>query len=78
MDLDMRGLMDLDMHGNLVEWAGKEMLDPERGRIVYSAVHAWADGRALCGTREPVGDWISEQDSTGEPCKRCVAKSEEK
>jgi len=53
------------------DWAGKEKED-DSGYLRYSKIHAWdQDGRALCGAREPAGEWVAPEDSCGDTCKKC-------
>ena len=54
----------------IVEWAGKEQ-DTGWGSIRYTKIHAWVEEQMMCGGKDPWGDWISEQDSNGDRCRRC-------
>ena len=59
------------------EWMGKEIED-DTGKLKSSAIHAWEDGNALCGIREPRGAWVDGHDSNGSECKKCRAIVEKK
>lgn len=59
---------------NEYEWAGKEM-ENESGHLTYTRIHAWTGDVALCGQREPKGQWVSEHDSPQSRCKRCEKRA---